>query len=31
MRYKGVAKIGRCFVAFVIVKMSKNFLNFCIV
>ena len=31
MRYKGIAKIGRCFVAFAIVKMSKNFLSFCII
>lgn len=29
MRYKGIVKIGRYFVAFAIVKMSKNFLNFC--
>lgn len=29
MRYKGIAKICRCFVAFAIVKMSKNFLSFC--
>ena len=25
MRYRGVAKIGRCFVAFATVKTSKNF------
>ena len=31
MRYRGIAKIGRCFVAFAIVKTSKNFLSFCIV
>lgn len=29
MRYKGIVKIGRCFVASAIVKTSKNFLNFC--
>ena len=31
MRYKGIAKIGYYFVAFAIVKTSKNFLSFCIV
>ena len=31
MGYRGIAKIGRCFVAFAIVKMSKNFLSFRIV
>lgn len=29
--YKGIAKIGHCFVAFAIVGTSKNFLNFCVV
>lgn len=31
MRYKGITKIGRYFVAFAIVKTSKNFLSFRIV
>lgn len=29
MRYRGISKIGRYFVAFAMVKTSKNFLNFC--
>lgn len=31
MGCKGIVKIGRYFVAFAIVKMSKNFLSFCII
>nr|DAU19464.1 MAG TPA: hypothetical protein [Caudoviricetes sp.] len=31
MRYKGITKIGRYFVAFATVKTSKNFLSFCVV
>ena len=29
MRYRGIIKIGRYFVAFATVKIAKNFLNFC--
>nr|DAG87225.1 MAG TPA: hypothetical protein [Herelleviridae sp.] len=31
MRYRGIAKIDCFFVVFATVKMSKNFLSFCIV
>ena len=31
MRNRGIAKIGHCFVAFATVKISKNFLSFCII